>query len=151
VTPRSTAVAVLVLAVLFGGVSGVVVDRSFLIPHHIGRRGPRGRPSWPGNQLESRDRFAHDLNLTSDQRVQFDTIMSRQVARFRAARERIQPNVDSIYQQTRAQLDSILTPAQRDQLHSMRARNAFGLPFPARGGRGERGDSSGRHRRFHTP
>src|SRR5581483_2946107 len=111
VSARAAATAVLALSVLFGALAGVVVDRSFLIPHHVGRRAPRGgRPGWPGNQVEARDRFAHDLNLSADQRTKLDSIMSRQVARFRAARERVQPAVDSVFTETRAALDSILTP-----------------------------------------
>lgn len=125
-TGRSTAVTVLVLCVVVGVLAGVIVDRSVLIPHRIGRRpSSRNRSPWPMSQL-SQDRFARDLSLTPAQRAKVDSIMSRQVARFRATRERIQPAMDSIFADTRAEVDSVLTPAQRDQLRSMRAQNEFG-------------------------
>jgi len=126
VTGRSTAVAVLVLCVVVGALAGVIVDRSLLIPHHIGRRPPsRNRSPWPMNEL-SQDRFARDLNLTPAQRTKMDSIMSRQVARFRMTRERIQPAMDSIFAETRAAVDSVLTPSQRDSLRTMRTHNDFG-------------------------
>jgi len=126
VTGRSTAAAVLVLCVVVGVLAGVIVDRSVLIPHRIGRRPPaRNRSPWPMSEL-SQDRFARDLSLTTAQRAKVDSIMSRQVARFRATRERIQPAMDSIFAETRAELDSVLTPAQRDSLRIMRAHNEFG-------------------------
>jgi Spy/CpxP family protein refolding chaperone len=127
VTGRSTAAILLVLFLVVGGLAGVVIDRSILIPHHIGRRPARsGRSLWPAGQV-SQDRFARDLDLTPSQRIRFDSIMSRQVRRFRATRERIQPAMDTIFAQTRAELDSILTPAQRGQLRALRDRNVFGF------------------------
>ena len=77
------------------------------------------------NEL-SQDRFARDLNLTPAQRTKMDSIMSRQVARFRMTRERIQPAMDSIFAETRAAVDSVLTPSQRDSLRTMRTHNDFG-------------------------
>jgi Spy/CpxP family protein refolding chaperone len=146
VTGRSTAGIVLVLCLVVGGLAGVVVDRSVLIPHRIGRPPHGNRPFWPSGQM-SQDRFVRDLNLTPAQRARFDSIMSRQVARFRSTRERIQPAMDSIVAETRAELDSLLTPAQRDQLRGMRDRNAFGFPFAS----GRPPDSLGWRRRFHGP
>ena len=130
-TARGTAAVVLALCVSVGTIAGVVLDRVLLIPNHIGRRAPppRGpRALWPASQSASRDRLATELALTDSQRVKLDTVLSRQTARFRAAREVIQPQVDSIFQQTRAQIDSMLTPQQRDQLRNIRDRNLFGFP-----------------------
>ena len=136
-TARGTAAVVLALCVSVGTIAGVVLDRVLLIPHHIGRRPPRAaRPLWPANQEASRDRLARELALSDPQRVQLDTVLSRQTARFRATREQIQPQMDSIFAQTRAQIDSILTPTQRDRLRDIRDRNLFGFPpgLRARGG-----------------
>jgi Spy/CpxP family protein refolding chaperone len=133
---RGTAAVVLALCVSVGTIAGVVLDRVLLIPHHIGRRPPpRGsRALWPASQAASRDRLARELALSDSQRVKLDTVLSRQTARFRATREKIQPEMDSIFEQTRAQLDSILTPTQREQLKAIRDRNLFGFP-PATGPR----------------
>lgn len=148
---RGTAAVVLALCVSVGVIGGVVLDRVLLIPHHIGRnpRSPRGsRSLWPASQETSRDRLARELALTDAQRVQFDSVLSRQTSRFRATREQIQPQMDSIFEQTRAQIDSILTPAQREQLKTIRDRNVFGFP-PGLGPRP--GDSSRLRRRGGRP
>jgi hypothetical protein len=122
-----------------------VLDRVLLIPHHIGRRPPRApRPLWPANQEASRDRLARELALGDSQRVRLDSVLSRQTVRFRAAREQIQPQMDSIFAQTRAQIDSLLTPAQRDRLRDIRDRNLFGFPP---GLRPRTGDSARRRAR----
>jgi hypothetical protein len=145
-TARGTAAVVLALCVSVGTIAGVVLDRVLLIPNHIGRRAPapRGpRALWPASQAASRDRLAIELALTDSQRVKLDTVLSRQTARFRAAREVIQPQVDSIFQQTRAQIDSMLTPQQRDQLRNIRDRKLFGFPP----GIGPRPSDSSRPRR----
>jgi len=130
-TARGTAAVVLALCVSVGIIAGVVVDRVLLIPNQIGRRppatrGPRGL--WPASQAASRDRLARELSLTDSQRVKLDSVLSRQTARFRTTREKIQPEMDSIFEQTRAQIDSLLTPAQREQLKNIRDRNVFGFP-----------------------
>lgn len=141
---RGTAAVVLALCVSVGAIAGVVLDRVLLIPHHIGRRPSRGaRPAWPATQAASRDRLARELALTDSQRVQMDSILSRQTARYRATREQIRPQMDSIFAQTRTQIDSILTPTQRDQLRSIRDRNVFGFPP----GVGARTDSTRPRRR----
>jgi Spy/CpxP family protein refolding chaperone len=145
-TARGTAAVVLALCVSVGIIGGVVLDRVLLIPNQIGRRSPppRGpRSVWPASQGASRDRLATELALSDSQRVKLDSILSRQTVRFRAAREQIQPQVDSIFQQTRTQIDSILTPAQRDQLQKIRDRNLFGFPP----GMGPRPSDSSRPRR----
>ena len=144
-TARGTAAVVLALCVSVGTIAGIVLDRVLLIPHHIGRRPARApRSLWPANQEASRDRLARELALSDPQRVQFDTILARQTARFRATREQIQPQMDSIFAQTRVEIDSMLTPAQRDRLRDIRDRNLFGFP-PALRPRG--GDSARRRTR----
>lgn len=126
---RGTAAVVLALCVAVGAIGGVVLDRVLLIPHHVGRRAARGtRALWPANQATSRDRLARQLSLSDSQRVRLDAVLSRQTARYRATRELIQPRMDSIFTETRAQIDSLLTPAQRDQLRSIRNQNLFGFP-----------------------
>ena len=140
---RGTAAVVLALCVSVGTIAGVVLDRVLLIPHHIGRRPARApRPLWPANQEASRDRLARELALSDSQRVQLDTVLSRQTARFRTTREQIQPQMDSIFAQTRVQIDSILSPTQRDRLRDIRDRNLFGFPPGLR----PRGGDSARRR-----
>ncbi len=147
---RGTAAVVLALCVSVGTIAGVVLDRVLLIPHSIGRpprssRGPRSL--WPASQEASRDRLARELALTDAQRTQLDSVLTRQTARFRATREQIQPQMDSIFAQTRVQIDSLLTPPQREQLKTIRDRNVFGFPP----GIGPRPSDSSRPRRRGRP
>ncbi len=147
---RGTAAVVLALCVAVGTIAGVVLDRVLLIPQHIGRppRPPRGRGSvWPASQEASRDRLARELALSDSQRTRLDSVLTRQTVRYRAAREQIQPQIDSIFAQTRVQLDSLLTPAQREQLKTIRDRNVFGFPP----GIGPRPGDSSRPRRHGRP
>jgi Spy/CpxP family protein refolding chaperone len=122
---RMIAGLVLLLVALAGGLAGVAVDRLVLLPHLFGGRdvGPRGRHGPPPPNHEFRDRFAHDLGLTDDQRVRIDSIMDRQMREVRAIRREVQPRVDSIIGRTRHELDAVLTPDQRQKAEILRKKH----------------------------
>ena len=134
-TPRGPwlAALVLLLAVLAGGLGGILLDRLVLLPgmgrpgweHGQGRRPPRDR--------EFRTRFARELGLSAAQQQRIDSIMERQGRELRAIRSRVQPQLDSIISRTRLELDSVLTPEQRQKAAEIRRRH----PRPHRPGRGE--------------
>jgi hypothetical protein len=121
--------AVLVLAVVGGGgiATGVAIDR-MMITRDFGGRSQFHAAQWMMQQssAEARqrvsDRFAHNLDLTPDQRVRIDSIIARQMGAADALRQEYMPRVRAIMMQTRAAVDSILTPAQRDRLKSMSRR-----------------------------
>jgi Spy/CpxP family protein refolding chaperone len=128
------AALVLLLAVLAGGLGGVVLDRLVLLPgmglghgweHGPGRRPPRDR--------EFRTRFARELGLSRAQQQRIDSIMERQGRELRAIRGQVQPQLDSIISRTRVALDSVLTPEQRQEAAEIRRRH----PRPPRPGRGD--------------
>jgi Spy/CpxP family protein refolding chaperone len=73
-----------------------------------------------------RERLAHELDLTPEQRRRVDSLLGKQMADFRRIREEMQPRFDSLLVQAQARLDSVLTPAQRERLKTLRAREAFG-------------------------
>jgi Spy/CpxP family protein refolding chaperone len=73
-----------------------------------------------------RERFARELDLSPAQERRVDSIMAQQMLDFRRIRTEMQPHFDSLLAQAQARLDSVLTPAQRERLKSLRAREAFG-------------------------
>ena len=96
-------------------------------PGFGGPDGRRGREGGGGRRADGmRDRLAQELDLTPEQARRVDSIMVRQMADFRRIRSEMQPRFDSLLMQAQARLDSVLTPAQRERLKSLRAREAFG-------------------------
>jgi Spy/CpxP family protein refolding chaperone len=146
---RATAVALLVVVALAGMGLGFAADRlasrdrrpegrrfgSGFGPPPEGRRG-RG-PGDPRRADAIRERFARELDLTPDQARRVDSIMTRQMSDFRRLREEMQPRFDSLVVKAQAGIDSLLTPAQREKLKTLRDREAFG-PRDGFGGRERR-------------
>jgi Spy/CpxP family protein refolding chaperone len=121
---RLLAALVLLLVAVAGGLAGVAIDRRVLLPrkfeghrfeHGPGPHGPRDR--------EFRNRFAHELGLSSDQQTRIDSIMEHQGRELRTIRHQVQPRLDSIVSRTRRQLDSVLTPEQRKKAEEIRRRH----------------------------
>ena len=52
--------------------------------------------------------------------------MGQQARDFRRLRAEMQPRFDSLLSRAQRGLDSVLTPAQRERLEQLRARDAFG-------------------------
>lgn len=146
---RLAAAAVLLTIAVAGVAGGVVLDRYVIIPNRFeAQRGIMGGPrrrgdsSRPGDRGRGGRQAFHDqlsrlLELTPEQRQQLDTVMSRQARELREAHAIVQPRVDSIVRGTRRQLDSILTPAQREKLRALRDSGGWFGPQPGRrrGGR----------------
>ena len=136
---RAMAIALLAVVGLAGIGLGFAADRLALHHERGGRRfGPgdgAGRVMWDGGRgmrdgrhggEGMRERLARALDLTPDQQRRVDSIMSQQTRDFRRIREEMQPRFDSLLLRAQAGLDSVLTPAQRVRLQSLRAREAFG-------------------------
>jgi len=158
---RGMAIALLVVVALAGMGLGFAADRLALQrgrfdmrhPEPVpgfgsmeGRRGREGHHGPGGGAVDlggrgadgMRERFARELGLTPDQQRRVDSIMSRQMTDFRRLRAEMQPRFDSLLTQAQSGLDSVLTPAQREKLRTLRAREAFG-PRDSFGGREFRG------------
>ena len=146
---RSKLVAALAFVAIAGAgfLSGVALDRSVLARGPHGWRGGPGRmggmPPFgdaPGDRggdrseaadarrKEMRDRLAKDLGLSPAQRVAVDSVMTQQAAKFRVARERVRPTMDSLVAETQQQMDNILTPEQREKMKAMRERMRSRMP-----------------------
>jgi Spy/CpxP family protein refolding chaperone len=130
------AVALLVVVALAGMGLGFAADRLAL---HNERNGSRRAPppssfggSFRGPGREAyraqgmRERLAQELDLSPEQQRRVDSIMARQTEDFRRLQEAMRPRFDSLLVSAQARLDSVLTPAQRDKLKTLRSREVFG-------------------------
>jgi Spy/CpxP family protein refolding chaperone len=118
------AVLVLALATLVGALGGIAFDRLVLLPRMFHRPGfEHGMRRPQPRDREFRNRFARELGLTPEQQTRIDTIMDRQGRELRAVRGRVQPQLDSIIQRTRNELDAVLTPDQREKAAEIRRRH----------------------------
>ena len=134
---RLVAALVVALALLSGLVLGVAVDRGLLLRGHgrfDGRppyagRGPRGGPGL-------RMHIDSVLGLSPAQKTEVDSILSQQMAKRRALEDSMGTRLRALMDSTRAMVDRVLTPEQRQKLAAMRAhRDSLRGP----GGPGERG------------
>ena len=127
-TPRrGLLVAILTLTAisLASGGLGIIFDRDVLLPRQL-----EHLRSSPPDEIRRamRDRMARALDLTAEQQDRIDSLTSRNFRGLQAARSSFQPQMDSLIRSLRASMDSVLTPAQRKKLDSLRARDAFAPP-----------------------
>ena len=113
---RGRVLALLALGLLLVGAAGVatgvVLERRVL--SHDGR-GPDGRRG-PGHG-PMHERFGRDLGLTPAQAAKIDSIFASHRPAIDSARAVSEPRIRSIIDQTRREIDSVLTPAQREKMH----------------------------------
>ncbi len=129
VGPRTLAGLVVVLTFVVGGLAGAVMDRGFTRgdPHRPPRElrgGPPGSPGARGRDEQHRERFVQqltrELQLNPQQVAKIDTITRVREQRMRALWAEVQPRVDALLNETRREIDQVLTPAQRAQLEVLR-------------------------------
>lgn len=102
VRSKQYALMFLLGAVLVGGALGFTADR--VIGHeHIGAV----------TTTETRERFYEALALTETQRASFDSILDERHRQFQAVVAPMQPRLDSIKQNARAQMRRALTSEQQ--------------------------------------
>jgi Spy/CpxP family protein refolding chaperone len=110
-------VAGLVLLFVGGAAGGVAFDRMLLFRHY-GASWTMEQPSEGERQAISRQ-LTKELDLTTAQQTQVDGIIARQMNAADSLRHEYQPRVRALMLATRAAIDSILTPAQRDKLRAL--------------------------------
>jgi Spy/CpxP family protein refolding chaperone len=117
---KSYALMFLLGAFIAGGALGFTADRVMTREKHSDGR---------GNGRSSLERIARELDLTAEQRADFDSITSRSRAQMRELWRPIRPQMDSIREIAKALSDStheelkrMLTPAQATKLDEMRER-----------------------------
>ena len=137
-SPRAMAAVVVCVTLIAGILVGIGLDRAVFRPRH-GGFGPfaafRGAPNADSARIRMRAEFARQLHLTPDQQARIDTIMQRRMAVLDSIRKVTMPQIRSLIGATQAQIDSVLTPDQRDKFQSLRQH---------RRGRRFRLDSTGR-------
>lgn len=143
--PAAKRQAVIVIALVFlaGLLIGIAGDRLWLT-RHWGRGGspgggfaggPRDGPGGPPGMMrggfppgmspehaaerrrEVVKRLTRELDLSEAQQHAVDSIMASNEGEFRALEQEIRPRMRSFLERTRAQIDSVLTPGQRERFH----------------------------------
>lgn len=128
------AVLAIVGVLACGVVIGVAVDRAWLHRRGPGMMGRRGGPSMGPPSAEQREmmrtRLARELSLSPEQSARIDTIMTRQFKAMEEITGPIRPRMDSLFASTRAAIDSVLTPDQREKRAKLsRERGGFRRGF----------------------
>lgn len=124
------AVAVLLLVAVAGVASGIALERRVLHPHgwrdrgpgrggEAHRGGPRGRAETTAEgRARFRARMVRDLELTAEQAARIDTILERQRPRMDSLRAALEPPLRAAAEETRRQIEAVLTPEQREKFRS---------------------------------
>jgi Spy/CpxP family protein refolding chaperone len=98
-----------------GVATGVVLERTVLSHHDDHGRGPGGRRG--GDRGPMHERFGRDLGLSKAQESKIDSIFASHRPAIDSARAASEPRVRAIIDQTRREIDSVLTPEQRAKMH----------------------------------
>ena len=116
---RGVAALVLLLVAVAGVLGGIVLERTVLTPRaDVAAAGAERAPMrqrMPMRERSFRNRFAEELELTSEQRTVVDSLMDRQLRELRRIHGEERPRVESVIAQTRRAIDSVLTPEQRER------------------------------------
>lgn len=115
---REVVTALVLLLVGCAGIAiGVAADR-LVVYRQYGAAWTMEAPSSGAGQAIARQ-LARKLDLTPAQQTKVDSIIARQMTAYDSLRREYQPRVRSLMVATRAAIDSILTPSQRERLRAM--------------------------------
>ena len=125
---RALALAAVIAALLIGVLVGVALDHAVLRHRWRahGRFGPSPVGFMMGGPRRMNDRIARELDLTPAQRERIDSIMARRIRDIEQVRQEVRPRMRQIFATTRAEIDSVLTPAQRERMHALFPRHRGG-------------------------
>ena len=137
-SPRAIASLVLVLVAIVGIAAGVALDRSPLLGHRGGRRGPPGMMPSDSQRTEMRrrglDRLAGELSLSADQKSGVGRLMAHHDSTVDAMMRETGPRFRALRDSLDTGIEAILTPAQQGQFRKWREererRPRFGGPPP---------------------
>ena len=119
---RALALAALVLLLAFaaGAATGVVIERRML--HHwrgeMGRGFGERREGMREGRNMMRERLARELGLDSAQSAKIDSIFTRHRPTLDSVRATMESRLSGVIEQTRREIDSVLTPEQRVKMHA---------------------------------
>lgn len=129
---RTLAGLVIVLTFVVGGLAGAVADRAIVRPSASHGMGPPGRrpEGPPGSRRDregrerGRERFVQqlrgELQLTDAQVAKIDSITKVREQKMSAIWAEVGPRIHALIEETRAEVDSVLTPAQRAKMQELR-------------------------------
>lgn len=119
---RGRVLALLGLGILLvaaaGVASGVVLERRVLSHRWERERGRPGERREGGPRHPMHERFGRELGLTPAQAAKIDSIFASHRPAIDSARAAAEPKIRAIIEQTRREIDSVLTPAQREKMHA---------------------------------
>jgi hypothetical protein len=135
IAPRVLALLVLVAVIGSAGLAGAAVDRLLVRARdqHASTLPDTGyhplssvlRSPTDAQRRAARDQLARQLSLTADQVPLVDSILDAHGVAFRALREEIRPRVDALTSAVRADVERVLTDAQRTRYRAL-----VGQPVP---------------------
>jgi Spy/CpxP family protein refolding chaperone len=129
--PRLLAGLVIVLTFVVGGLAGAVLDRTVTPPAWAMARGGRGGPPpAPDSRREregrerGRERFVQQLtrevSLSPAQVAKIDEITREREQKMNAIWAEVRPRIHALLEETRTEVDQVLTPEQRQKMQELR-------------------------------
>jgi hypothetical protein len=119
---RGRVLGLLALGILLvaaaGVASGVVLERRVLSHRWEREHGGPGERREGGARPPMHERFGRDLGLSPAQAAKIDSIFASHRPAIDSARAASEPRIRAIIDQTRREIDSVLTPAQREKMHA---------------------------------
>jgi len=119
---RSMAAVVVSATLIAGILVGIGLDRAFFRPPRrpaFGAFVTRHGPNADSARQVMRATLGRQLGLTPDQEARIDTIMQRRMAALDSIRKATGLEIRALIGATRAQIDTVLTPEQRDKFHAL--------------------------------
>jgi Spy/CpxP family protein refolding chaperone len=115
---RTIAVVTVIATLIVGFLIGVVADRAWLLRH-----GPRfGGHAQRFMTERIVKRLDHDLDFTPQQRTQVTQIIQARQQRISVIQGGVRPQIRHEIEQTNAEIEKILTPAQRTKFEQIKMR-----------------------------
>ncbi|HEX2167676.1 MAG TPA: hypothetical protein VHG09_10635 [Longimicrobiales bacterium] len=122
--PRTQALLILALVATLGALVGILGDRYIAqrraadTPPAVERTGPLRIGPAPGMRYGAA--LAVRLDLSAEQREQIERILEEDRVRARELAAQFQPQFRMLAEQTRERVEAVLTPAQIEQLRTIR-------------------------------
>lgn len=115
---RTIAVVTVIATLIAGFLIGVVADRVWLLRHgpRFGSRAQRFTTERIVNRLD------HELDFTPQQRTQVTQIIQARQKRIGVIQAAVRPQIRAEIDQTNAEIEKILTPAQRTKFEQLKMR-----------------------------
>ena len=134
--PRAVAALLIAFVAIAGAVAGAAIDR--VLVRHSGPvlvdttfhpLSQALRVPTDADRRRLREQLSQNLALTPAQDSIIDSIMNHRSGEFNALREELRPRVERLVTDVRADIEQVLTPAQRTRFHALQ--EAMGTARPS--------------------